>query len=186
MTVGHAEETTGSAWRDLRLLPLRWSIGRTLLFLGLSFALQLTYQLGRDGALVRWWIDRATVAPSAVVISWLTPDERVVAHGHQLVSPHTRLSVLNGCEGTDVILLLVAAMFAFGTSWRRKLLGVVVGGLLVYLVNQVRIVALYYSLRFDRSLFEALHGYIAPIVLVAASGLFVLVWVSHAEPRRVG
>lgn len=155
----------------------------TLSFLGLFFVFQHFYQSSRDAALLRFWIEDLTVAPSAVLISWLTPDERVVAHGHQLVSPRVRLSVLNGCEGTDVLLLLAAAMLAFGMSWRRRLLGILAGGLLVYVVNQARIVALYYSLRFDRSLFEALHGYVAPIVLVAAAGLFFVYWVSHAEPR---
>jgi exosortase family protein XrtM len=84
------------------------------------------------------------------------------------------------------MLLLAAAMLAFRMSWRRKLLGILAGGLLVYFTNQARIVALYYSLRFDRSLFEALHGYVAPIIAIAAAGLFVLYWVSHAEPSRTG
>jgi exosortase family protein XrtM len=127
-----------------------------------------------------------TVRPSATLIAWLTPGEGVVSQGHRLVSPHVRLSVLNGCEGTEVMLLLAAAMLAFGMRWPRKLLGILAGGLLVYLTNQVRIVALFYSLRFDRSLFETLHAYVAPIIVIAVAGFFVLYWVSHAEPRRAG
>lgn len=156
------------------------------LFLALAFAFQCLYQSGKDTRLVRLLIDDLTVAPSAVLISWLTPDEGVVAQGHRLVSPHARLSVLNGCEGTDVMLMLAAAMLAFGMHWRRKVVGILAGGLLVYALNQARIVALYYSLRVDRSLFETLHGYVAPIIVIAAAGLFVLYWVSRAEPRRVG
>lgn len=157
-----------------------------LLFLALFFTFQSLYQNGRDTRVVRFLIDDLTVAPSAVLILWLTPDEGVVAQGHRLVSPHVRLSVLNGCEGTEVMLLLAAAMLAFGMGRRRTLLGIIVGGLLVYVANQARVVALYYGLRFDRSLFEALHGYVAPTIVIAVAGLFFLYWVSHAEPRRAG
>jgi exosortase family protein XrtM len=173
-------------WRNRSPESTRTPATYALLFLGLFFAFQSLYQSNRDTRVVRLWIDEMTVAPSAVLISWLTPDEGVVAQGHRLVSPHVRLSVLNGCEGTDVMLLLTAALLAFGVSWRRTLLGILVGGLLVYLTNQARIVALYYGLRFDRALFEALHGYVAPIIVIAVAGLFFLYWVSDAEPRRAG
>jgi exosortase family protein XrtM len=154
-----------------------------LIFLVLFLVFQVLYQSGRDTFVVRIVIDDLTVAPSARLISWLTPDEGVVAQGHRLVSPRVRLSVLNGCEGTDVMLMLMAAMIAFNKMiWRRRLLGITVGALVVYLANQIRIVTLYYALRADRSLFEALHGYVAPIAVIAVAGLFFMRWISHGEP----
>lgn len=156
-----------------------------VIFMALFFAFQYLYQQSRGTPIEDVLIDDMTVAPSARLISWFTPEEVVSAQDHRLVSKHVRMSVLNGCEGTETILLLCAALIAFRMPWRRKLLGVAAGCLLVYAINQARIVSLYYCLRFDRSLFNALHGYIAPTVVIAAAVLFFLYWIAHAEPRRL-
>jgi exosortase family protein XrtM len=171
--------------RDRTPAPPRTLATFPLLFLALFFAFQSLYQSGRDSRVARIAIDDLTVAPSARLLSWLTPADGVVAQGHRLISSRVRLSVLNGCEGTDVMLMLAAAMLAFPMRWRRKLLGILAGGVLVYVVNQARIVALYYALRVDRLFFEVFHGYIAPILVVAVAGWFFVYWVSDAEPRHV-
>lgn len=161
------------------------SIARYAVFmLALFFALQCLYQTSRDSSLQRIWIDRLTVVPSAALISWLSPDEAVITQGQHLISPHVRMSVLNGCEGTEIILLLMAALFALPLSWRRKLSGILLGGLLIYGANQLRIVTLYYCLRFDRSLFDSLHGTIAPLTIIAIAAAFFLYWTRHDVAQR--
>lgn len=154
------------------------------LFLILLFGFQMLYQTSRGTAFEHLWIDDMTVQPSAHLITWLTPDEGVVAQGHRLLSPYVRLSVLNGCEGTEVILLLTAALLALRLDWQRKLLGIILGGLLVYTANQLRIITLYYCLRFDRTLFDILHGTVAPIAVILIAALFFFYWVSHGTAHR--
>jgi len=154
------------------------------LFLTLFFFLQTLYQTSHDTAFEHLWIDSLTVLPSANLIHWLTPNERVSAQGHRLISPYARLSVLNGCEGTEVILLLTAALLALRLDWRRKFLGIVLGGLLVYTANQLRIITLYYCLRFNRTLFDILHGTVAPIAIILIAVLFFVYWVSRGTARR--
>jgi exosortase family protein XrtM len=183
--IGGAVTNNGSTMNSQAADSTRNIALNTALFLGLFFSFQLIYQSSRDTRIEDLLINEMTVAPSVLVISLLTPEEGVSAQGHRLVSSHIRMSVLNGCEGTEVILLLCAALLAFRMSWRHKLLGIALGSLLVYAANQARIVSLYYCLRFDRSLFEALHGYIAPIAVVAVAVLFFIYWISHAGPNRV-
>jgi exosortase family protein XrtM len=89
------------------------------------------------------------------------------------------LSVLNGCEGTETLFLLVAAVVAFAASWRHKLWGILLGGLLVYGLNQIRIVALYFALRHDKELFSALHGYVGPTLIIILCSLFFLWWIGR-------
>lgn len=153
-------------------------------FLALFFCMQTLYQTSHGTAFEHLWIDNMTVLPSASLIAWLTPNEGVIAQGHRLLSPYVRLSVLNGCEGTEVTLLLTAALLALRLGWRHKLLGIIIGGLLVYTVNQLRIVTLYYCLRFDRSLFDTLHGTVAPLVVILIAALFFIYWTSHGVARR--
>lgn len=160
-----------------------WTVIRIAAFITAFFILQMLYQNCRGTAIEHIVIDKMTVAPSAQLISWLTPQEGIIAQGHSLISGYVHLSVLNGCEGTEAILMLISAILIFPRSLRSKAFGIMVGGLLIYLINQARIVALFYCLRFDRSLFEPLHSYIAPTLVIAMTGLYFIYWVSGAKPQ---
>lgn len=162
--------------RDLRFL---------LTFLTLFFVLQYGYFLARDTVIERIAIDALTVRPSAAAINLISPQEQAAARGNAIVSPYLQLSVRNGCEGIESILLLVAAIAAFRARWQWRLLGITVGVGFVYLLNQVRIVALYYAFQYDRSLFAAIHGYIGPAIIVLLASAFFLLWMRRDARAHV-
>jgi len=154
------------------------------LFLALFLAATLAWSGARGTVLERLVVEQATVASSARIISWLNPAEKVRAEGARLISPRVRLSVLNGCEGTESILLLAAAVLAFPAPWRRKPAGLILGAAVVFLLNQTRIVGLYFILRHRPAWFEAMHGYIAPTLIVLAGSLFFILWLRWAKPEN--
>jgi len=158
----------------LHLNPL---LRMAILFFVVFCILHFAYQSAAGTVVEKVIIDMATVRPSAFFINLLNSNEHVFAHGHRLVSPYVRLSVLNGCEGTESLFLIIAAILAFKARWRDKLAGLLLGAIVIYLANQWRIVALYFALRHDRELFSALHGYIAPVLIIAIGCLFYLVWI---------
>jgi exosortase family protein XrtM len=160
----------------------RWGL-RVLAFLGLFLALQAGYSSSRGGALERLVIDQATVRTAAALIDTLSPELQVRADGPRLRAPGGGLNVLNGCEGTDVAFLLVAAMAVAPLPWRRRVLGLALGLPLVFALNQLRVLALFYAFRSDRSWFELLHGAVAPLLLVLAVGLFFIVWLNRGAAR---
>jgi hypothetical protein len=49
----------------------------------------------------------------------------------------------------------------------------------VFGLNQVRIVALFFANRADRELFALLHGTVAPLLMVAAVALFFTAWMGR-------
>ena len=71
--------------------------------------------------------------------------------------------------------LLIAAFLAIAGSWRMRLSGIVLGSMLIYGLNQARIVALYFAVRHDKALFELIHGLIGPLVIIALATIFRLV-----------
>lgn len=151
----------------------------------LLFLVQVAlWNAARGTAIERVVIDVATVRPGAALINALWSGEQVRAVGHRLVSPHARLSVLNGCEGTECVFLLFAAVLAARARARATLPGLLGGLTLVWGLNQARIAALYYSFRFERSWFELVHGYVAPLAVVVVSGLFFLWWFERAHAVR--
>lgn len=153
------------------------------LFMVVFFGCEALYMQSRGTGFERVFIDTLTVKPSAALINWFTPDEGVSAQGPRLVSPFARLSVLNGCEGTEAMFLLIAAITAFAAPWRHKLSGALLGIGLVYVLNQIRIVVLYYSFRTDRALFDSIHGILGPALIVLVACGFFLWWATRASAR---
>ncbi|MFN0316682.1 MAG: exosortase/archaeosortase family protein, partial [Burkholderiales bacterium] len=78
----------------------------------------------------------------------------------------------NGCEGTEVMFLLLAAFAAVPMAWRDRFIGLAIGIAGVFVLNQARILALFYAFRTNRALFDSLHTLILPAVLVAAVALY--------------
>ena len=151
-----------------------------LLFLLLFFGLQYGYSACQGTIVEHVVLDVATVRPSAAAINLIAPDSNAQANGNRIVSPHGSLSVLNGCEGTETLFLLLAAIVAFKAPWKHKLKGAVIGTLIIYGLNQGRIIALFFAAWYDRKWFEMLHGTIAPTLIIVLSVIFFLWWSSES------
>ncbi len=123
-----------------------------------------------------WIVDKATVVPATAAVALLRPDWQAQADGPRLVVAGKRINVRYGCEGTEVIFLLVAAMLATRSPWRWRLAGLLAGIAVVWLLNQVRLVALVHVLVLRREWFASVHGAIAPLMVVALAALFFLAW----------
>lgn len=158
--------------RNLKVGELRFAI----VFLIIFFIVQYVYSASRGGVIEHIVIDVATVRPSAAILNLISPAENVVASGHRIISPNGSLSILNGCEGTETMFLLIAAILAFRAPWLYKLKGAVLGILIIYVLNQVRIVALFFAAQQSRQWFDLLHGIIAPTLIIALGCLFFLFW----------
>lgn len=143
-----------------------------LFFLSIFLLLQWAYQALADTAAYHFYLETLTVRPSVWLIHLLAPQDGVLARANRLVWSGGGLSVYNGCDGVEVMQLLVAAFVAVSGPWRQRLLGAVYGLLLIYALNQVRIVALYFAARHDRAWFELVHGLVGPLLIIALTTLF--------------
>ncbi len=153
----------------------------TFLALALTlFAAELTPPLQRW--VVEPWTE--TVARTAALL--LTGfDASVVASGRLLLDRWTGrgVSIEAGCNGLEALIVLSAAMLAFPAPWRRTLAGIAVGGVAVQGLNLLRIVTLYYLLRWNAGVFEWVHLYLwQPLIMldVLIVWLLWLRWVRKA------
>lgn len=151
-----------------------WLTG--LVFVLAFLALQTLWGHAKGSALERLWIDTATVKTAVALIDLFSPEVQASAQGSRIKAPGGGINVLNGCEGTDVLFLLAAAFVAFPMPWRSRLAGLGIGLVLVFVLNEVRILALFHAFRSDRALFDLLHGLVAPIVLIAAAAAYFYAW----------
>jgi exosortase family protein XrtM len=130
----------------------------------------------RGGPVERWVVHDAVVAPAAALARFAEPSSSARANGNRIESPAGSLIVQSGCEGVDALILLWAAIAAFPATVRMKCHGFLLGTLLVYGLNEMRLVVLLIASHRYKPLFEALHGYVAPTLMVLAISLYFLRW----------
>lgn len=164
-----------------RAQPRRLGTGGTvLLFLAVFFAMQWAWNQSRDTAVERLVIHQATVRPAVFLINLFDGTAAARAEGARITSPSGGINILNGCEGTEALFLLVAAFSVAPLALRAKLSGLLLGTMLIYGLNQLRIVALFHAWRDNRFWFDVLHGYVAPTAIVMAVLAFFYLWQRRA------
>jgi exosortase family protein XrtM len=151
-------------------------------FVVLFMGFQATWEAARGSWIERLWVHDLTVGSATVLINLITPEAHAVAEGTRIAAPAGGLNVKFGCEGTDVIFMLGAAFIVFAMPWRARLLGIVVGCVWVLVLNQARILALFYAFRSDHELFELLHNTAAPLLMIVLTGLFFHLWLQRTKP----
>jgi exosortase family protein XrtM len=166
-----------------RLRSLRGLLLRAFAFALVFMALQSGWEAARGSWIERLWVHQLTVRSATVVINQLTPEVQAVAKGTRISAPGGGLNVLFGCEGTDAVFLLTAALLVFPMSLRARATGLVVGLVWVFVLNQLRIVALFYAFRADSGLFDLLHTAAAPLLMVVLTGLYFHLWLAHAGAK---
>lgn len=146
-------------------------------------ALQGGLGVAAGTAFERFLIDTATVGVAAAAIDVVDPAAAVRAVGSRLDSGAARLNVLRGCEGTELYCLWIAAVLAFPATAAARATALVAGLGFAYLLNQARIIGLFYVVRDARPAFELAHGYLAPTLLVVLLALAFWWWAGRTPTR---
>ena len=165
---------------------------RFLLFFLVSYAIfHSAYFMVPDSFLRDVVFHHGIVAMSQSVIDFAAPGEHVTAVNNKLLSPKAALEVVRGCDGSGALFLILSAILAFSATVKRKFLGVVLGVALIYGLNQIRIIALYFIIAYQREWFLPIHTYFAPTLIVIISCIFFAWWafgsrrLSHDEQPLV-
>ncbi len=90
------------------------------------------------------------------------------------------LEVSHGCDAVQPIALFIAAVVATPAAWRRRLLGVVAGACLLFALNFVRIITLYYVGAYDEKYFDVVHVEVWGAAFILLAMVLWLLWASWA------
>jgi exosortase family protein XrtM len=112
----------------------------------------------------------------ADLINMLAPLEQVLAQQNHLLSAKANLEIVRGCDGAGVLFLVVSAIVAFPSTWRRKLIGLLLGIGLIYLLNLLRISILYFVIAYRPDWFQLIHVYLAPTLMVLVGCCYFAWW----------
>lgn len=152
---------------------------RLIFFLAAFASLQGLYEAAKGSWVERLVIDHATVQTAAWLIDTVDPSVGVTPAGPRLRAPGGGINILNGCEGTEAAFLMIAAMLVAPLSLRARLGGLLAGTLVVFVLNQARVVALFYAFRSDKAVFDMLHGVVGPLLLIVAAAAFFVIWLNR-------
>ena len=86
--------------------------------------------------------------------------------------------IKRGCDATEPVCLLAAAMIAFSAPLWRKLIGILAGTLFLLVINQLRVVALFFVGRDYPGLYDTLHLTVLPAIFII---LAMILWVGWVE-----
>lgn len=153
-------------------------LAQALRFLITFSILQIGWLLIRDNTIGHFIRGDLTVKPAAWLVNVFTPHIHAAAYGNQILAKGGGLIVKLGCEGIEAMFILIAAMVSAPLSTRTMLKGILFGLVFVYLLNQVRLLALFYAFRADKALFNMLHGTVAPLALIALAAIFFYWWLN--------
>lgn len=98
--------------------------------------------------------------------------------------PSILLDVRFGCNGLEAVMIYAVAVIAFPSTWKKRLIGIITGFVIIQAVNILRIAALAYSGIYYRELFEYIHIYVAQGMMIAiALGAF-FIYLNYARRRQ--
>lgn len=164
--------------------PLR-SLLFLLVFLAAYGALHYLYFALPDPLLRDFVHYYAIVLPAAALLNLVAPHEAVSALHGSLQSARASLDIVRGCDGAGAMFLLVAALIASSADMGHKLLGILYAVALIYVLNELRVIALYFVVAYRSDWFGPLHNYFVPMLVIAASVLSFLWWTSSVRESQV-
>jgi exosortase H (IPTLxxWG-CTERM-specific) len=168
---GGTEPAGAATWRSVRF---------ALTVLGLLVLFFLVTRLPA--------VDRHVVTPYTGFVAWSSAlllraaGAGVSSHGNVVASPAFSVAILPVCNGLEVTAIYAAAVLAFPAALSGKAIGLAGGLVIIYLINIVRIAALFLIGAHYHVAFEQAHYYYAQaFVIVATTGVW-LAWVSLFSP----
>lgn len=106
-------------------------------------------------------------------------------HGSIIKLPAITLDVKFGCNGLEAVMIYAVAVIAFPATWKRKLIGIFGGFIIIQVLNILRIAGLAYSGVHFHELFEVMHIYVAQGIMIAvALGIFLLYLHYVGKPEK--
>ena len=131
-------------------------------------ALQAGYQLVPDAWLAQVCFPRLLVHPVAWLVGVLGVP--VGTTGTTLWLQHGSLAIVRGCDGGDLLCVLLALLAASPAPLRARLGAALLGSLLLHALNLLRLTCLCWLAGRHPEAFTAVHDWVAPGLLAGALG----------------
>lgn len=158
----------------------------TLRFLVLFLAILAGYYV----LTLSFWVDRCFIYPTleltAGAASWLMnlAGQGTAVQGVTIQGSDFAVRIQRGCDPLEPVILFAAAVIAFRAPRRKKVLGILLGGLLLFVLNLARILSLCWTTRNHPRWFETVHQEWWPALFIISSLVLWIAWIHWARESR--
>lgn len=148
-------------------------------FVGLFLLLMTLFYLSTLSSLFQdhffpWYLNLNAAASGAVIgLFW----DNVQVSGSNVISPAFSINIARGCDATGPIALFIPAVLAFSLPWPRKIIGVIVGTLLLVVANFIRIISLFFIGIYWPDAFHIMHVDVWQAAFIFLVVVLWLIWV---------
>ncbi len=98
------------------------------------------------------------------------------AHGNMVQSSRFGMEVERGCDAIEPTILFLAAVLASPVAFRARLIGMVVGGMALAVMNVVRLLTLFLTGIYWQTAFEIMHVDVWQAIFIFLAILFWVLW----------
>jgi exosortase family protein XrtM len=119
----------------------------------------------------------------ADLINLISPLEQVLPQQNHLISANVDLEIVRGCDGAGVLFLMVSAILVFPSKLKRKVIGLILGIVLIYVLNLLRIGVLYFVIAYHPYWFQLIHVYLAPTLMVIVACAYFALWAFSSSDK---
>jgi exosortase H (IPTLxxWG-CTERM-specific) len=104
--------------------------------------------------------------------------------GTLVTSPGFSMEVVSGCTGLFIFLVLLAGVLAFPARWSHRIKGFLGGAVLLFVLNLVRIVSLFFLGRLLPDHFEDFHFFIWQGIIILVTAFYWYSWALRERPPQ--
>jgi exosortase H (IPTLxxWG-CTERM-specific) len=105
--------------------------------------------------------------------------QNVKMSGVQIRNEKFGVSIRNGCNGVETMIIFLAAVFAFPAPWKARFLGLAIGIVAIQAVNLVRVVALFMTGAYFPKFFDSSHTVIWQTIVILFGVLLWIFWANR-------
>jgi len=159
-----------------------------LTFLLVYAVLSITYKLYLDysdgSQFYPDYITNLTAKQSQLLINSIGYDATIVPHEAEpsmklIINNKFVARVVEGCNSVSVIILFLSFVIAFAAGWKRTIIFILAGSVLIYSVNLIRIAILSIGLFHYPWRREILHTVIFPLIIYGLVFVLWMIWVRY-------
>lgn len=111
--------------------------------------------------------------------------QQTKANNENIYSSDFSIQIKKGCDAIAPMILYTLSILFFPVAFKHKPKGILIGLLLLFVLNIVRIVSLYLTGKYVHSLFEIMHTDVWQIIFIVFTLYLWLIWLKKVTQNPV-
>lgn len=130
-----------------------------------------------------FWLANLGVKSSELILK--NQVEGINFEGNTITLKHFRVNVNAGCDGLEIIVLFIIAVITFPVAFIKKIPAIILGSILLFLINLLRILALFYIGYNYNDKLDLFHNDIFPLIIIIFEFLLWVFWIKWASKKKI-